>query len=58
MPTMTWAIDRWQFTLLVCAAALRLLLFVLFPGLPELLGERVEIATPVIGFKRRELHSA
>lgn len=36
------------------AAALRLLLFVSFPGLPDLLTGRVEISTPVTSFKRRE----
>lgn len=35
------------------AAALRLLLFVAFPGLPDLLTGRVEISTPVTSFKRR-----
>ncbi|KAF9870249.1 GPI transamidase subunit PIG-U [Colletotrichum karsti] len=34
------------------AAALRLLLFVAFPGLPDLLTGRVEISTPVTSFKR------
>ncbi|WYZ44395.1 hypothetical protein EsH8_VII_000831 [Colletotrichum jinshuiense] len=34
------------------AAALRLLLFVSFPGLPDLLTGRVEISTPVTSFKR------
>lgn len=37
------------------AAALRLLLFVAFPGLPDLLTGRVEISTPVTSFKRCEL---
>lgn len=37
------------------AAALRLVLFVAFPGLPDLLTGRVEISTPVTSFKRREL---
>ncbi|KAK0745781.1 GPI transamidase subunit PIG-U [Schizothecium vesticola] len=34
------------------AAVLRLALFTLFPGLPELLTGRVEISTPVTSFKR------
>ena len=34
------------------AAVLRLALFYLFPGLPELLVGRVEISTPVTSFKR------
>lgn len=34
------------------AAAIRLLLFTLFPALPELLAGRVEVSTPVAGFKR------
>lgn len=35
------------------AAVLRLGLFTLFPGLPDLLTGRVEISTPVTSFKRR-----
>ncbi|KAH8682485.1 GPI transamidase subunit PIG-U [Xylariales sp. PMI_506] len=38
--------------LYVAAAALRLLLFTAFPGLPDLLTGRVEISTPVNSFKR------
>ena len=34
------------------AAILRLALFTLFPGLPDLLTGRVEISTPVTSFKR------
>lgn len=34
------------------AAALRLLLFVAFPGLSKLLAGRVEVSTPVTSFKR------
>jgi hypothetical protein len=49
--------------LFVAAAALRLLLFVAFPELPDLLTGRVEISTPVDSFKRcafiiRLLHAA
>ena len=38
--------------LFAAAAALRLLLAVAFPALPDLLSSRVEISTPVNGFKR------
>lgn len=38
------------------AALLRLVLFVAFPGLPDLLSGRVEISTPVTSFKRRKDH--
>jgi hypothetical protein len=34
------------------AAILRLILFVAFPSLPDLLTGRVEISTPVTSFKR------
>lgn len=34
------------------AALLRLILFLAFPGLPDLLTGRVEISTPVTSFKR------
>ena len=37
------------------AAVLRLLLFTVFPGLPDLLTGRVEISTPVNSFKRCKL---
>lgn len=39
--------------LFASAAALRLLLAVAFPALPDLLTLRAEISTPVNGFKRR-----
>lgn len=38
--------------LYVAAAAVRLALFTVFPGLPDLLTGRVEISTPVTSFKR------
>ena len=38
--------------LYIGAAVLRLALFTLFPGLPDLLTGRVEISTPVTSFKR------
>jgi len=39
-------------SLYLAAAALRLVLFVAFPQLPDLLTGRVEISTPVTSFKR------
>ena len=38
------------------AAVLRLLLFTVFPGLPNLLAGRVEVSTPVTSFKRCMLY--
>lgn len=38
--------------LFLAAAALRLALFFVFPGLPELVAGRVEVSTPVNSFKR------
>lgn len=38
--------------LFLAAAVLRLALFFLFPGLPELVAGRVEVSTPVNSFKR------
>lgn len=38
--------------LILAAAALRLALFFVFPGLPELVAGRVEVSTPVNSFKR------
>ena len=47
------AIDTQQKTLLFgAAAAVRFLLFTVFPALPELLAGRVEVSTPVTSFKR------
>lgn len=40
------------YVLYLGAAILRLALFTLFPGLPDLLTGRVEISTPVTSFKR------
>jgi hypothetical protein len=40
--------------LFVAAAALRLVLFTAFPGLPDILTGRVEISTPATSFKRRK----
>jgi phosphatidylinositol glycan class U len=39
--------------LYAAAAALRLAVFVFFPGLSDLLVSRVEVSTPVTSFKRR-----
>ncbi|KAL3418079.1 GPI transamidase subunit PIG-U [Phlyctema vagabunda] len=46
------SIDRRKAVLFGTAAAVRLLLFTGFPGLPDLLTGRVEISTPVTSFKR------
>ena len=48
------SIDRRKTVLFGAAALLRLLLFVSFPSLSDLLGGRVEISTPVTSFKRCE----
>ncbi|KAG9229924.1 GPI transamidase-like protein component PIG-U [Amylocarpus encephaloides] len=45
-------IDRRKAAIFGAAAAVRLLLFTAFPGLPDLLTARVEISTPVTSFKR------
>lgn len=47
--------DTRTLALFAAAAALRLLLFTVFPSLPALLTSRVEISTPVTSFKRRTL---
>jgi phosphatidylinositol glycan class U len=44
--------DRRKAAVFGAAAAVRLLLFTSFPGLPDLLTGRVEISTPVTSFKR------
>ena len=46
------SIDRRKAAVFGAAAAVRLLLFTSFPGLPDLLTARVEISTPVTSFKR------
>lgn len=46
------AVDRRKAVLFGTAAAVRLLLFTAFPGLPDLMTGRVEISTPVNSFKR------
>jgi len=45
-------IDKQKALLFGSAAAVRLLLFAVFPSLPTLLTSRVEISTPVTSFKR------
>ena len=45
-------IDTSRLLLYGGATLLRLLLFLLFPSLPVLLGSRVEISTPITSFKR------
>ena len=44
--------DQQKALLFAAAAALRLLLFTVFPSLPSLLAGRVEVSTPVTSFKR------
>lgn len=51
MPATTMTL-RGKAGLFAGAALLRLVLFVAFPGLPDLLTGRVEISTPVTSFKR------
>lgn len=52
--TQAMAIDSQHRLLLFgAAAAVRLLLFTLFPTLPDVLAGRVEVSTPVTSFKRR-----
>ncbi|MCJ1379875.1 hypothetical protein MMC17_002978 [Xylographa soralifera] len=46
------SIDRRKVAVFGSAAVLRLVLFVAFPSLPDLLTGRVEISTPVTSFKR------
>ncbi|KAF2837082.1 PIG-U-domain-containing protein [Patellaria atrata CBS 101060] len=46
------AVDKQRALLFGGAAALRLLLFIAFPSLPDFLTGRVEISTPVTSFKR------
>jgi phosphatidylinositol glycan class U len=49
--------DRKKAALFGAAAALRILLFTSFPGLPDLLTGRVEVSTPVTSFKRRMIRA-
>ena len=50
-------VDRRKVAVFGGALALRLLLLLLFPSLPDLLTGRVEVSTPVTSFKRRMFHS-
>lgn len=47
-------VDRRKALVFGAALALRLVLLLLFPSLPDLLTGRVEVSTPVNSFKRRE----
>jgi len=47
-------VDRRKLAIFVGASALRLILFAIFPSLPDLLTSRVEISTPISSFKRLE----
>jgi hypothetical protein len=49
------SVDRHKALLFGSAVALRLLLFTVFPSLPDVLTGRVELSTPVTSFKRREM---
>lgn len=49
----TMPVDRRKAAVYVAALALRLLLSLAFPSLPDLLTSRVEVSTPVSSFKRR-----
>jgi len=51
-------VDKQKALLFGGAAALRLLLFTVFPGLPNLLAGRVEVSTPVTSFKRCRLYAS
>ncbi|EER45176.1 transamidase complex subunit PIG-U [Histoplasma capsulatum H143] len=48
-------VDRRKLCVFGGAITLRILLFTLFPTLPDLLTGRVEVSTPVSSFKRRKL---
>lgn len=50
------SVDRRRAVVFAGAFALRILLILLFPSLPDLLTGRVEVSTPVNSFKRRELN--
>jgi phosphatidylinositol glycan class U len=46
-------VDRRKIALYAIAANLRLVVFLVFPGIPDLLTGQVEVSTPVSSFKRR-----
>lgn len=54
--TANMALDSQEALLYGGAAALRLVLFTVFPALPSLLAGRVEVSTPVTSFKRCRSH--
>ena len=45
-------VDRRKIALYIVAANLRLVVFLLFPGIPDLLTRQVEVSTPLSSFKR------
>jgi GPI-anchor transamidase subunit U len=45
-------VDRRKVVLYVVAANLRLVLFLIFSGIPDLLTGQVEVSTPLNSFKR------
>jgi GPI-anchor transamidase subunit U len=45
-------IDRRKAAVVATAVVLRVVVFVIFPGLPDLLTGQVEVSTPVSSFKR------
>ena len=45
-------VDRRKIALYVIAANLRLVVFLIFPHVPDLLTGQVEVSTPVSSFKR------
>ena len=46
-------VDRRKVALYAFAANVRLVLFVIFPAIPDLLTRQVEVSTPLNSFKRR-----
>ena len=48
----TMPVDRRKIALYVIAANVRLVIFLIFPGIPDLLTGQVEVSTPVSSFKR------
>jgi GPI-anchor transamidase subunit U len=53
---LTMPIDRRKAAVIAAAIVLRLVVFVAFPGLPDLLTGQVEVSTPVSSFKRCKKH--
>jgi GPI-anchor transamidase subunit U len=52
MTTMAVSLDRNSVAIYAGAVVLRLLILLVFPGIPEFLTSRVEISTPISSFKR------